>query len=380
MAVAETMERFPDTVHTIHRLLGLSETDFGARYHQGHRLAADIVIIDEASMVSLSLMVRLFAAIRPETRLVLLGDKNQLASVEAGAVLGDICAAASPEGFSDDFRRLYEGVTRERLSSVPADENHLLSDRIVELRHNFRFPEGSVLDVVSRAVNRGDAEKTVSILDQDNSGMIVREKLPDRGGMGQRLAHTAFPVFRNMCLAATAGAALEALETFRILCAHRHGLYGVENLNRLVERDLAARGLIDPTDPFYRGRPIMITRNDHSLKLYNGDVGIIWDDADGNRQACFADPPQGLRLISPLRLPSHETVYAMTVHKSQGSEFDALLMILPDSGSAILTRELVYTGLTRARRQVTLWADDEILKTAVRARISRRSGLRDALK
>jgi exodeoxyribonuclease V alpha subunit len=376
-AGAGPADRFPDTVTTIHRLLGASDGGFGFRYHEHRLLPADVILIDEASMVSLSLMARLFAAADRRTRLVFLGDKNQLASVEAGAVLGDICGAASADGFSDSFRDACRAVCGEQLpQSGPGSR---LEDCVVELKTNFRFPEGSCLAAVSHAVNRGDDDETVRIIDRDVSGMVVRQPLPDRQNLEAGLERITRGYFENILGAETVEAALAALDAFRIVCALRQGPYGVEAVNRLVEKMLAVRGLIDISDPFYHGRPIMITRNDYGQRLYNGDVGIIWTDAAGIRQAFFSDPRRCFRSFSPPRLPPHETVYALTIHKAQGSEFDALLMILPEKMSPVLTRELVYTGLTRARKQVTLWAGDDILRAAVAARVSRRSGLRDAL-
>ena len=373
-------DNFPETVYTIHRLLGASDMHAGFRYNENRRLPVDVVIIDEASMVSLSLMAGLFAATDRKTRLILLGDRNQLASVEAGAVLGDIFAAAAADRFSDDFREQCREFCDERLPAGQGGADSRLADSIVELKHNYRFPEGSSMYDVSHAINRGDAVQACRIIDADTSGTVAREALPARDDLEKRLAGIVVPYFERVCRAESGEAALAELDAFRILCAHRRGVYGVEAVNRLVEKGLADRGLIDASDPIYRGRPVMITRNDYTRKLYNGDVGIIREDASGHRQACFPDPAGGWRTFSPLRLPPHETVFAMTIHKSQGSEFDSLLMILPEKTSPVLTRELVYTGLTRARKSLRIWAADDILVSAVQAGISRRSGLQDALK
>jgi len=379
-ADAGPAEKFPQAVYTIHRLLGASETGFAFRYHENRHLPADVVIIDEASMVSLSLMARLFSALDQRTRLVLLGDKNQLASVEAGAVFGDICGATAADRFSEEFRGDYEAVCGERLPERDREGGTRLADCVVELKRNFRFPEGSSIDLVGGAVNRGDADETCRVIDHDDSGLIVRKMLPKKEELEDGFRATALDFFEKMIKAATVEEALAALGRFRIICAHRQGVYGVEAVNRLVEKMLSAGGVIDVSEPFYKGRPVIITRNDYALKLYNGDVGIIWNDEAGYRQACFPDSRRPFRTFLPLRLPPHETAYAMTIHKSQGSEFDSLLMILPEKSSPLLTRELVYTGLTRARKTVTIWADDEILKSAVQARVNRRSGLRDALR
>ena len=371
---------FPETVYTIHRLLGASNMDAGFRYNENRHLPVNVVIIDEASMVSLSLMAGLFAAIDRKTRLILLGDKNQLSSVEAGAVLGDICAAGSIDRFSDDFFEQYLAVCDERLPQYPTGAGNRLSDSIVELKHNYRFSESSAMNAVSRSINQGDAVQTCRIIDADTSGTVIKEPLPGTADLAKRLERIVLPYFNQICRAESIDTALAALDAFRIICAHRKGVYGVAAVNRLVEKVLAARGLINAADAFYKGRPVLVTHNDYNRKLYNGDVGLIWEDAAGHRRACFPDPGGGYRTFSPFRLPAHETVFAMTIHKSQGSEFDSLLMILPENPSPVLTRELVYTGLTRARKSIRIWTGDDILASAVRAHISRRSGLQDALK
>lgn len=373
------LDLFPRTVYTIHRLLGASGMVAGFRYNDRRRLPFQVVIVDEASMVSLSLMAGLFSAMDPKTRLILLGDKNQLASVEAGAVLGDICAAMAVDTFSDDFCSRCRDICDESLSASACGATDPLADCAVALKRNYRFPEGTSINEVSRAINRGDAAQAFRVIEDDVSATVVREPLPDRKDVGKRLRQIAVPYFENICRAESVEAALTALDAFRIICAHRNGGYGVEALNTAVENELAARGIVDAAETFYKGRPVMITRNDYVRQLYNGDAGVIWEDESGARRACFPDAAGSWRSFSPFRLPPHETVFAMTIHKSQGSEFDSLLMILPEKPSPVLTRELVYTGLTRARTSVVIWADDEILETAVKSNINRRSGLRETL-
>jgi len=178
------------------------------------------------------------------------------------------------------------------------------------------------------------------------------------------------------------GKSFQLLERFRMLCAVREGPYGVIALNRTVEEILRGRGLIVPGRPWYRGRPVMITRNDYSLRLFNGDVGVVLPDpaAGGDLRVFFLSAEGMVRKFHPLLLPEHETVYAMTVHKSQGSEFDRVLLVLPDRESPVLTRELIYTGISRAREQVEIWGNEPVFRSAVARRIERTSGLRDALR
>jgi exodeoxyribonuclease V alpha subunit len=175
-------------------------------------------------------------------------------------------------------------------------------------------------------------------------------------------------------------AALAALARFRILCAVREGPFGVSGLNQATEAILAETGMIDPQSPWYAGRPIMITRNDYSLKLFNGDIGILLPDGEsGELRAFFSGRDNTLRKFLPLRLPQHETAFAMTVHKSQGSEFDRVLLILPERESPVLSRELLYTGITRARAGVELWFEPKVFRAALASRAMRTSGLREAL-
>ncbi len=203
--------------------------------------------------------------------------------------------------------------------------------------------------------------------------------LPAPGVLKAALKPIVLSRYRDYLQAGNPTEALAALGRFRILCALRNGPYGVESLNRLVEEILSEAGLIEAKAPFYAGRPVMVVRNDYNLKLFNGDIGVVLPNDSKELRACFAGPEQTIRDFMPIRLPEHETAYAMTVHKSQGSEFERVLLVLPDEDSLVLTRELVYTGLTRASKEVELWSDQGIFATAVRRRISRRSGLREAL-
>jgi exodeoxyribonuclease V alpha subunit len=257
---------------------------------------------------------------------------------------------------------------------------------MVELRNSFRFSAGSAIGELSRAVNRGDAGRALEILDRPGEDSIVWLD-PDAGSRAplelQRLilGGTA-ACFRKESPAA----ALQELNRFKILCAHKAGPHGVDAINRAAEQMLVRQGLIRPeaalASPWYAHRPVLVTRNDYALGLFNGDIGMtLPDDASGGRGlfVFFPGAPGGTRRFLPYRLPEHETAYAMTVHKSQGSEFDEVLLVLPDRDSPLLTRELVYTALTRARTTVTIWARRSILAAAITRRIERTSGLRDAL-
>ena len=375
----------PEHASTVHRLVGVHRDSPRVTYGSARPLSADVVVVDEASMVDLALMAKLLRALKPEARLVLLGDKDQLASVEAGAVLGDVCGDAP--GFSPAFAARVTSVVGESVPAGTGGGGSPLRDSVVLLRHSRRFTATSGIAQLAAAVNRGDGDGAVSVLASEPADVGW---MPHAGRRAWRdpLAAAALdgfaPYLACIRAGAPAGAVLQAFEAFRVLCAHRAGPAGVEVANRVVEDALAARRLIRPagaSGPWYVGRPVMVTRNDHVLRIYNGDVGIVLPDPrDAERVAvAFPGSDGSERLVSPARLPSHETVYAMTVHKSQGSEFDRVLLLLPPEASRVVTRELLYTGITRARRRVDVWGSEAVVRAGVAARVERSSGLRDAL-
>jgi len=355
-AARAVSEEFAAT--TIHRLLGYLPDSPYFRRDAEHPLDADVVIVDEASMVDLALMAKLVAAVPNEARLILLGDRDQLASVEAGNVLADICAAAEA-----------------------AKPNEPLHGAVVSLEKNYRFAESGGIYRVSSAVNAGDAETAIATLRQDDEGEVQWQALPVAAKLAGALRDRVVSGYRASLEASDPREALEQLQRFRILCALRHGPFGVENLNAIAEEILAEAGLLTPRRGSYCGQPLMITQNDYNLALFNGDSGVVLPDSEagGELRAFFLSGEGRLRRFLPSRLPAHETAFAMTVHKSQGSEFHRLLLILPEKDSPLLTRELLYTAITRARERVVIWAHEEILRATIQGRTMRTSGLRDAL-
>ena len=297
-------------------------------------------------MVDLPLMAKLFDAIRPDARIVLLGDPHQLASVEAGHVLGDIC----------------DGAPREC---------------ITELVKNHRFPNTSGIFQISRAINDGDEAAILAVLDSQPADLSAM-KTPAPAALAAALQERIVAGFRSCISAGTPLDALRRLGDFRILCALRAGPHGVVNLNRLAEQSLADAGLFSPDKTFYAGRPLIVLRNDYSLRLFNGDTGIVLPDEHGELRAFFADDG-GVRSIPPSRLPEHETAFAMTVHKAQGSEFDRILLVLPERDSPVLSRELLYTAITRAKTNADIWWSEPALRAALARRVVRWSGLRARL-
>ena len=382
---AALRDAIPERASTVHRLVGVHRDSPRVTYGPERTLAADVVVVDEASMVDLALMAKLLRALKAEARLVLLGDKDQLASVEAGAVLGDICGDAP--GFSPAFAVRVGGIVGEVVPAGSGSGDSPLRDGVVLLRHSRRFAAESGIARLAAAVNRGDDDGAVSVLASGRADVAWRPYVGPRA-IRDALSAAALDGFAAYLEAVRAGApagtVLQAFDAFRILCAHRDGPAGVDAANRIVEDVLASHRLIRPLGPsglWYVGRPVMATRNDHVLRVYNGDVGIVLPDPrDPTRVVvAFPGPDGGGRVISPARLPSHETVYAMTVHKSQGSEFDRVVLLLPSQPTRVVTRELLYTGLTRARQRVEVWGSEPVVRAGVAARVERSSGLRDAL-
>lgn len=376
------LSRIPTEASTIHRLLKSRPFSPYFDYNEHNPLSSDIVVIDEASMVDLALFSKLAQSLKENTRLIALGDRDQLASVEAGSVLGDICHADHLQLFTTRFIEHYRRVTGEHLNGIPSGSSaNELSDCIVRLNKNYRFKEESGLYRMSDALRRGDIAQVMSVLKSESCNDIQWQSLPLPGELFSLLRSWIlehYGVDANKC------DPLEVLEHFnraRILCALREGPYGVVHLNTLVEFILRREGFIEGKGVFYSGRPILITRNDYTLGLYNGDVGIIMKEAkkSGLLQAFFPHPDGTVKSFSPHLLPDHETVYAMTVHKSQGSEFEDVLFLMPDRDSPLLTRELIYTALTRARNRICILGREDIFINAIKRRILRSSGLRDAL-
>jgi exodeoxyribonuclease V alpha subunit len=348
----------PTEALTIHRLLGTRQGSMRFRYSSANPLPFDTVIVDEASMVDLPLMAALVTAIKPGARLILLGDSDQLASVEAGAVLGDICSA---------------GLT----SGSP------LGGAVVFLEKNYRFQSGSGLDDLSRAVNNGRGTQALELMKSGKQDGSAWRDVRAEANIYKLLEVRVNSAYRQMFEATSPSEALLAFNRFRILCALRDGpsLTGVHSVNRAVESILAREGLMATHERFYRCRPILVTANDYSMRLFNGDTGIVFPDPlyQGALRAFFPDSDGAVRSIAPERLPEHETAFAMTVHKSQGSEFDRVLLLLPSVDSELMTRELIYTAITRAKESVEIWGDESLFCAAVKRKSERNSGLRDAL-
>jgi exodeoxyribonuclease V alpha subunit len=375
----EIKEALPTDATTIHRLLGVIADSPYFLHNADHQLITDVVIVDEASMVDLALMSKLFQAVPESARIILLGDKDQLTSVEAGYILGDICNTGAPSQLSKEFGKIYAASTGETPAVKLRPRENLMQDTIIELKRNYRFKSDGGIFKLSRAINAGDVETAFEILRNKSHGEISWRLSPPARSLPAAVREKVTAGYKEYLQTDEHAEALVKFGEFQILCALRNGPYGVGELNRLAEQSLSEAGLLERKGQWYRGRPVMITRNDYNLKLFNGDIGLALPDANGEMRVFFAYADGEIRKFSPSRLPVHETVFAMTIHKSQGSEFGAVLLILPSEDAPILTRELIYTGLTRARDRVEIWSPESVLRAALSKRTLRTSGLRDAL-
>jgi len=375
-------EAIPEDASTIHRLLGAIPGSPYFRHHGNNRLPLDVLVVDEASMVDLALMSKLVQALPPQARLILLGDKDQLASVEAGAVLGDLCGGGRAGVFSHIFSR---SVEKSLGVKIPPDKVETRSagmqDCVVQLTKNYRFGTHSGIAALSEAVNNGDADRAVSLLVKGKIQGARWQKLPAPNALFKTMQEPIVDGFSDYLKAQEIEDAFSLFDRFRILCALREGPYGVRAMNALAERILKEAGLIASGKNWYRGRPVLVSSNDYHLQLFNGDVGILWPDpaADNELRAFFLGGRGILRKFHPLRLPVHETVFATTVHKSQGSEFEHLMLVMPEQMYPVLTRELLYTAITRARKTADVWGVADVFQAAVGNRTERMSGLQDAL-
>jgi exodeoxyribonuclease V alpha subunit len=434
-------EAIPRDASTLHRLLGAVSSSPYFRRNAENPLTQDVVVVDEASMVDLALMAKLASALPDHARLILLGDKDQLASVEAGAVLGDMCNTGSLHPYSGSAEELLLGAEAHSRGGEESGGNGqpAIATCIVELRKSYRFGEESGIGALSRAIKKGDGAGALELLRNGRFQDIEWKELPHPEALVRALRSPVLEGFRQFFDSSGTSEMWDGFGRFRILCALRRGPFGAAALNTLVEQVLREQRIIQPGQWYHR-RPIMVTRNDYNLRLFNGDIGFVldhWEDvengtggarthgarddatdaagddgvrddegdtgtkdgveddardgADGRRRvesgagcevrmrAVFPVSNGPPRAFPPSRLPEHETVYATTVHKSQGSEFDEVLLILSDRESPALTRELLYTGITRARKRLVVWGREDVFRAAASKRIQRSSGLRDAI-
>jgi exodeoxyribonuclease V alpha subunit len=373
----EQLALFPNEASTLHRLLGAQPGSQRLRYHAGNPLHLDVLVVDEASMIDLTMMSRLIEALPAHARVIFLGDRDQLASVEAGAVLGDICTYASL-GYTT--ARAQE-LARLTGCALEGNDNPLagaLRDSLCLLQKSYRFGSHSGIGQLAAAVNRGDRNATRSVFSGEFDD--IEKKSLQNGEEYQAMLDEALQGYQLFLASVQQQRPPEqviaAFGEYQLLCALREGPFGVAGLNERLEQVLAQKRKITrlPHSRWYEGRPVMISRNDSALGLFNGDIGIALDRGQGLR-VWFLMPDGSVKSVQPSRLPEHETAWAMTVHKSQGSEFNHAALILPSQLSPVVTRELIYTAITRARKRLSLYTDERVLVQAIATRTERRSGL-----
>jgi exodeoxyribonuclease V alpha subunit len=379
---SEIAARLPGDSFTIHRLLGVTSGSHEFRHNAGNPLPIDVLVVDEASMLDLALATRLLEAVPDSARVILLGDKDQLAAVEAGAVFSEICADPS---MSDEMRERVAsiaGIAAKPVVPAPATEATPLRDSVVWFSDNYRFASDSAIGRLATLVNGGDSALAVTRLRENTDASVTW--IEDGGPVPQATTTASgqngyAAVCDAMRSSADVAAIFAAYGRFRVLCAEREGPRGVAGMNEVLSRWFRAT-LDHPLDPgsrspWYPGRPVMVLRNDYVLKLFNGDIGIVLPGGAGDMLVHFPDEDGTFRAIAPARIPEHDTAFATTVHKAQGSEFDEVLLMLPAKASRVVTRELIYTGVTRARMRVVIASDAEVLAQGVATRTSRHSGL-----
>ncbi|GGP20339.1 exodeoxyribonuclease V subunit alpha [Silvimonas iriomotensis] len=378
---------------TLHSLLGARPDTRKFRHHAGNPLEVDVLIVDEASMIHLEMMAALLDALPAHARLILLGDKDQLASVEAGAVLGDLCRDAEAGRYTGATVDFVSRTTGQTLPAQYLGQGNALAQQTVMLRVSRRF--GGPIGQLALAVNRGDAPAALAVLmdhhaavqwrNRANPQAVVELALSGRAGApGGYASYLEVVKQRPPDVPeheSWVRAVLGAFERFRVLCAVREGDWGVAGLNKAIETELARHDWLPRNrGEWYTGRPVMITRNDPGMKVYNGDIGIALPDPATDALRVYFLDGQDIRSVLASRLADVETAFAMTVHKSQGSEFEHTVLALPVDAGQILTRELVYTGITRARQYFTLVsASQQGFEDALGRQTRRASGLYEGL-
>jgi len=357
---------------TLHRLLGYQKNSIYFKHHSENPLPYDLVIVDESSMIDLALFAKLLDAVGKGTHLILLGDKNQLAAVEAGSLFGDLCMTQQELNlFSREKADFINGFLIDESSKINAENisesQHPLFEKVVELQHSFRFSDDGGIGKLSKAIISNQPDEIRSFFENKDEQVLTDTGYADKI-FNDFAANYAEYIQEN-----DIKTALEKLNNQRILCAVREGDKGVYALNRKIEKYLHGKGLISPGSEFYENRPLMVTGNNYELGLFNGDIGIVREG-----RVWFESADGSLKSVLPAFLENVETVFAMTIHKSQGSEFSRVLTVLPENPDlALLTAELLYTAVTRAKNQIIIQGSEEILLLCAGRRVERSSGIAD---
>ncbi|MDQ6952967.1 MAG: exodeoxyribonuclease V subunit alpha [Mariprofundaceae bacterium] len=358
-------QRIPEEASTLHRLLGFSPR--GYRHHQGNPVLLDCLVIDEASMVDLPMMARVLDALPPQARIILLGDRDQLSSVDAGNVLGDITGHGKSLAYSPSMAKTLAQYTDTDIKHIPQQsESSCIQDGIALLRKSYRF--SGLIAALAEQINKGNKEEVLKILHEPSKILYWNAE-----GELNSILEVAAKQYKHYLACESVEEALESFESCRVLCAVRQGNEGVQSINSEMQQRLLGDMKVGQA---VHGMPIMILNNHYELGLFNGDIGLIWKTADG-LQACFPDISGAVRTLPIAILPDYEPCWAMTVHKSQGSEFEHVFLILPSQTGEhhVLSRELFYTATTRSKKSFHLYGRAESIEAAVKRRIQRSTGL-----
>ncbi|SHG35100.1 DNA helicase/exodeoxyribonuclease V, alpha subunit [Marinomonas polaris DSM 16579] len=366
----------PEQASTLHRLLG---SEFGRsrfKHNKENPLHLDVLLVDEVSMVDLPMMAKLIDAMPIHARLILLGDKDQLASVEAGSVLGDLSYGIEEVYFQPEWAERLGNLTGENLAPFGNPSAPPISRALTLLRTSYRFDVNSGIGHLAKAMNAGDSQAVLRCLQSNYAD--VEWRAPEEGQTKADIATLAKgyddyweAVRQNLDIAKL----YEVFSRYQILTAVRQGEFGVEKVNAQLEQYFYQRGRVKDPHVWYPGKAVMLTRNDAALGLFNGDIGLCMPDEFQRLRVWFMQPDGSFTGLLPSRLSEFEVVFAMTVHKSQGSEFDQVALLLPMTPSPVLTKELLYTGITRAKQSFTLWGSSGLIRAATTTRIQRYSGL-----
>jgi exodeoxyribonuclease V alpha subunit len=373
------MNAIPETAETIHRFIGINSRK--PKYDKYSPAPIDILLIDEASMVSLPLFAKTFEALPEHCRVILLGDKDQLMAVENGNVLKDITDSEKLNAFSEDFVKTVMAMTEQQVKLKTVKTAALIDDAAVQLEYSWRFKDSIGIGELSRAVNSA-AKHTLSnellclFKQYESLNLLPITQPTEIVTFIAKFCKEHLIEYKKALAVGEIKPILNALTKFRLLCAVNDGPFGVNEINQLIENGLFANHT--PT-AFYHGRPILITANDYKLNLMNGDVGVLLENEQGELKACFADIDNNIRAFNPASLGEHRTAFAISIHKSQGSEFDNIFIIMPNKVSPLLTKELIYTAITRAKKNCTIIASPEIFYQAAITRMQRQSGLKKKL-
>ncbi len=375
---AHFSQNVPDDAQTLHRLLGLRPGADDFRYNENKLLNIDMLVVDEASMIDMVMMDGLLRALPQNCRLVLMGDHHQLPSIEAGSLFADLCADTRPDtGYSPELAQdLLQLFDKEKIPIGKAELSPI-SDTIAPLLINHRQKQAPELARLAQAVNSGSVTDVLAVLNSSHHSIKLCDTAAEK--RQQWLSEQILKHYHGILTASSLEAAFRQMESFRFLCAVREGPMSVEGINQQAEALLRQEHLISDSGDFYQGKPIIIRHNQHRMQLYNGDTGILWKDQNGVLSAWFRNRDGALINYAIARLPRYETAYAITVHQAQGSEFRQVILVMPYEENRVLSRELLYTGVTRAKEALSLCGDAAIIEFALRQQTIRYSGLHTRL-